>query len=671
MVQSGLKPVSKARPCPVCGGDHKCSTTADGLICCGRTDQPVDGFRHLGPAPADPTWHLFRRAEDDGRDAGSRPAMATRAFRLPKPVTELRYPSFGQLTDDFARHLADNPDRRAELARRLDLPESVLGRVEVGWTADTNAWTFPERDGVGVIVGIATRFPDGTKRAIPGSRRGLTLVGGWADEPGPIFIVEGPSDALALASVGVTAVGRPSALGGADDLAVLLRDHRPTRPIVVVGENDRKESGLWPGRDGARSVADRIATALRRDVLWAMPPDQYKDVRAWVVDRCRARATGTGSSVAATDPQHPDYDPDAVPDPVTPDRDRVGDDIARQLVAAGTAIRAARVPGPTRRFPVAVPVTRLQRPGPNGVAWVWDGFLARDAVTLLSALPKCGKTTLLSHLLAGLAGGGEFCGRALAPGRAVVVSEEPEGVWAERAHALGLTDAIRVLPRGSVVRGSADDWAGFLADLGEQVQADPADLIVFDTLANLWPVRDENSAAEVGAALAPLHRLTAGRAVLLVHHLRKSDGQEGTGSRGSGALAGFVDVIAELRRVRAGGSDPHGRRRVLTGYGRYDGIPGEWTVEWVPGPDGAGGRYEHRAEGGPGRSADAIQDAVVAMLADGRPWTRKDLWDGLPDELRKNQPRFLSVLEAECPRLWRKESRSGRGGGFVYLAPDV
>lgn len=129
-----------------------------------------------------------------------------------------------------------------------------------------------------------------------------------------------------------------------------------------------------------------------------------------------------------------------------------------------------------------------------------------------------------------------------------------------------------------------DDWLGFLAHLA----ADPADLVVFDTLANLWPVRDENSAAEVGACLAPLHKLTAGRAVLLVHHLRKSDGAEGTGSRGSGAIAGFVDVMAELRRQKPT-VDPGQRRRVLTGYGRYDGIPDEWVVELAE-KDGRGGR---------------------------------------------------------------------------------
>ena len=54
------------------------------------------------------------------------------------------------------------------------------------------------------------------------------------------------------------------------------------------------------------------------------------------------------------------------------------------------------------------------------------------------------------------------------------------------------------------------------------------------------------------------------------------------------------------------------------------------------------------------------------MLADGQPWTRKELWEGLPDGLRKNEPRSRSVLEAEVGTLWRKEKRDDR---FVYSLP--
>jgi len=79
-----------------------------------------------------------------------------------------------------------------------------------------------------------------------------------------------------------------------------------------------------------------------------------------------------------------------------------------------------------------------------------------------------------------------------------------------------------------------------------------------------------------------LHQLSAtGAALLMSHHPRKSDGSEGTASRGSGALPGFVDTIVELRRY-----DPErdtDRRRVLRGYSRFSETPHETVLELRPG----------------------------------------------------------------------------------------
>src|SRR3954470_1859481 len=73
---------------------------------------------------------------------------------------------------------------------------------------------------------------------------------------------------------------------------------------------------------------------------------------------------------------------------------------------------------------------------PPGGAWVWDGYLARGDVALLTGVWKTGKTTLLAGLLHALGGGGAFLGRACAAGAAVVVSEESEDHWADRRAAI-------------------------------------------------------------------------------------------------------------------------------------------------------------------------------------------------------------------------------------------
>lgn len=72
------------------------------------------------------------------------------------------------------------------------------------------------------------------------------------------------------------------------------------------------------------------------------------------------------------------------------------------------------------------------------LSWLWHGYLAPGKVTALISPPKAGKTTLLSHLLARLAlaqgrqlagQGGQLAGLAVAPGRAIVVSEESTSDW--------------------------------------------------------------------------------------------------------------------------------------------------------------------------------------------------------------------------------------------------
>jgi len=67
----------------------------------------------------------------------------------------------------------------------------------------------------------------------------------------------------------------------------------------------------------------------------------------------------------------------------------------------------------------------LQAGTPRDMPWLWHGYLAPGALTLLTSQWKSGKTTLVSILLAKLRTGGELAGLALAPGRAVIVSEEP------------------------------------------------------------------------------------------------------------------------------------------------------------------------------------------------------------------------------------------------------
>ena len=175
--------------------------------------------------------------------------------------------------------------------------------------------------------------------------------------------------------------------------------------------------------------------------------------------------------------------------------------------------------------------------------------------------------------------------------------------------------------------------------------------------------------------LQPLRKLAEGRAVVCVHHMRKSDGGDGTASRGSGALAGFVDVIVELRRASKS-TDPHGVRRELKALGRMQGIPAEWLVELDPTTNeyravsaesatGAGAEAKREREDG---RKDDLRLAIRRVLPANREQalTREEIWERLPEAVRVNRPRFHSVLEAEVPTLWLKEGGGRQAGSYRY-----
>lgn len=171
------------------------------------------------------------------------------------------------------------------LAKNLGLAENSLLAIHIGWCTakwQEGLYTFPEFNAKGKVIGISTRAMDGTKKVMPGSNRGLYLPMGWYKRPGPILVPEGATDTAALTTMGLAAVGRPSAKVGVKLLAQLLAALPADREIIILGEMDAKPDGSWTGRDAARAVAEQLASQLRRDVKHALPPPGAKDVRAWL-----------------------------------------------------------------------------------------------------------------------------------------------------------------------------------------------------------------------------------------------------------------------------------------------------------------------------------------------------------------------------------------------------
>ena len=218
--------------------------------------------------------------------------------------------------------------------------------------------------------------------------------------------------------------------------------------------------------------------------------------------------------------------------------------------------------------PIGHSNTRVQN-ARRAIPWIWEGVVAEEAVTLLSAPEKVGKTTLLSLLLDRRRAGGQLLGRAVSRGKTVLCSEENERLWALRQPPLDFgPDLIFHRPDGdSPTRGR---WRRFIDDLLTlSVRADPFDLLVIDTAVTFLPLGERNKRA-LSWAIAQLGLVANLPAAVLVLNQSRNVHRP---------LAAFADILLEMAIPRGMGPT---RRRSFTGVGRYPGTLQAATAELNP-----------------------------------------------------------------------------------------
>jgi hypothetical protein len=214
--------------------------------------------------------------------------------------------------------------------------------------------------------------------------------------------------------------------------------------------------------------------------------------------------------------------------------------------------------------------------------WIWEGFIAEGVITLLTARPKTGKTTLISQMLKEIENGGELAGMSINPTKVLILTEESEAKWGERREKFRLPGkSIHIVSRPMNKKYTNTEWVAALARAVEICEEKEIKLCVIDTLTTFWDAQDENDAAKVSRSLIPISQLAKKNiGVLIVHHDRKSGGDYGNAARGSNALTGFVDIIVELGRL----DDNHSpTRRVLKTLSRFDESPSEVVIDLVNG----------------------------------------------------------------------------------------
>jgi phage/plasmid primase-like uncharacterized protein len=238
--------VTRAHPCPICKKPDWCTIGERG-VCCMRVEshRPMKngGWFHVDESKA--PVRIMRRSESAPRF--SNPARLLASWS--------RFTQSGQVQ---------------AFALALGVSTAALTALGAAWCRARDAWAFPMRDAAGKIVGIRVRTPGGAKKAVIGSAQGLFYPADFAPA-GDVFIVEGPTDAAAVISLGFDAVGRPSCSGGVEIVQSLLDRIRPARAIIIADDDT-------PGRRGAIHLADLIQTPA---ITLALPAKDFREfVRA-------------------------------------------------------------------------------------------------------------------------------------------------------------------------------------------------------------------------------------------------------------------------------------------------------------------------------------------------------------------------------------------------------
>lgn len=287
--------------------------------------------------------------------------------------------------------------------------------------------------------------------------------------------------------------------------------------------------------------------------------------------------------------------------------------------------------------------------------WIWTGLLRPGQITLMTALPKTGKTTLLSHLLAHRQTGTPLLDRTVRPGVTAVLTEEPRALWNRRCRKLGFGRDVCFFFRPFALRPTQDEFAELIAQLLDLKARRGVDLVVVDTLSRFLPLRCENSTESMQQALAPLTSLADhGLATLLNHHPSKGHAAPGRAARGSIALPAFADILLELHPFAA---DVVGdRRRLLLGFSRNDETPPSLAFEL----NEEGTAFSILPDEPDSDFPDCWPELRAVLEDAAEPLTRMRLLERWPEDFQRPTLRTLgNWLKTACKK--NQVARSGTG----------
>jgi hypothetical protein len=282
-------------------------------------------------------------------------------------------------------------------------------------------------------------------------------------------------------------------------------------------------------------------------------------------------------------------------------------------------------------------------------AWLVNGLLRRGSLALVVAKPKVGKTTLALNLALSIARGVPCIGCDVQQGTVLYVALEGNRTeWRRVLSAMGATkhDALFIYP-GQAPEG-ATEW------LDENATRFAPSLIVVDTFQRFARLKDLNDYAAVTNALGPLTAIAqrTNATLVLPHHAKKNDADDGDAVLGSTAIFGAVDTLITLK---GRGNET----RTLSTVQRYGDSLDELVLSLNP---------ETKLLACAGSKAvfdrDVCAEKIIAFLAVAEPWIeRAELLDAIEGRKETTIAALQALLDEG--RLTRT-GRGKRGDPFRY-----